>query len=475
MDKERIVEYFKKISYKDTDGLERLFSENGKDEVFERVSKLKEQPISKVQLNQLFSLSGLPSMTFGFFKYYWLSLPKHTYRIDKISGFSNALLDEEYITSIEQLYWGFKRIYFDSLLYFGNITNGYKSLCQMNENELSNFFNEKRFPTETIKKRGKALDFEDIPKEDRYLISEMACKTYEAPEEDENNLKSFLIENYNLAIKKGLTKPKIKDLLEGKYLKEEEEKKKKNVNIMQLKFSAEDILEKEIENKDDIEKYYGEIASRFTSSRKKAIKNTKYYLSLVSDLDVYVATSMRTKEDFIEMANTCEKIFHDPTISELHLRYFDPTISAADGHEDKGLIECLMVKAAKLLVYTSGKKESYGKDAEAAMALSSGKPVIFYSTDSDRANFYKHIHPLTKLIDFSTGVANGAIITFSLPQLVKIIKRIFENQMEYELDQTKPGYFRLKEKLTNSIVRIQTNNELLYKSFWNYFNRNKNE
>ena len=42
-------------------------------------------------------------------------------------------------------------------------------------------------------------------------------------------------------------------------------------------------------------------------------------------------------------------------------------MSAARGHEDKGLIECLMVKCAKVLIYTEGEKESYGKDAEAAM------------------------------------------------------------------------------------------------------------
>lgn len=474
MNKQEIIDFFKTMSCKEKDGIESIFSENGKDEVFDRVSKIGDEPLTKVQINQLFSLSGLPSMTFGFFKYYWLTIPEnHTYKVEKIDGFKSDFITGEYVSSIEQLYWGMMRVYFDCLLYFGNITNGYKILSKKNERELEEFFNQKRFATETIKRRGKALDFEFIPKEDRYLISEMACKTYEAPDEDENNLKKFLIENYLLALKKGVKKPRIKDLLEGKYIAEEN--KKNNPNLLQLKFSAEDILDKEIENEADIDNYYGEVASRFTNSRKKAIRNTKYYLSLVSDLDVYVATSMRTKEDFIEMANTCERIFHDSKITDLHIRYFDPTISAANGHEDKGLIECLMVKAAKVLIYTSGKKESYGKDAEAAMALSTGKPVIFYSTDDNKANFYKHIHPLTKLIDFKTGVANGAIVTFSIEQLVEIIRRLFANEMEYELDQIKPGYFRLKEKLTNSTVRIQTNDELLYKSFWNYFNRLEDE
>ncbi len=470
MEKQEILELFKDLSYSESTGLERFLSTNGNDETFDRLSKIEQTPISKVQLNQLFSISGLPSMTFGFFKYYWLIIPKeHPYQTEKLVGFNEEFTTDEFIKSLQQLRWGLERLYFDSLLFFGNITNGYSIFSRKNETELIAFFKSKSFDINTISKRGKALDFEFIEKEDRYLISEMACKTYEAPEGDENNLKDHILENYRIASRNGIKKPKIKDLLEGKYIKGEIEKH--NPNILQLKFSAEDILEKEIEAETDIDNYYGEVARRFTLSRQKAVKNTKYYLSLVSDLDVYVATSMRTKEDFIEMANTCEKIFHNSKIIDLHLRYFDPTISAANGHEDKGLIECLMVKAAKVLVYTSGKKESYGKDAEAAMALSSGKPVIFFSTDPNKANFYKHIHPLTKLIDFTTGVANGAIITFSIEQLVEIIKRIFSNQMEYALDQTKPGYFRLKEKLTDSVVRIQTNDELLYKSFWNYFNR----
>ena len=221
----------------------------------------------------------------------------------------------------------------------------------------------------------------------------------------------------------------------------------------------------------DIENYYSEIAERFAKARKQALQNTKYYLSLVNDLDVYVATSMRNKQDFIEMANTCEKIFKDPKIKDFHLRYFDPTISAAFGHEDKGIIECLMARCTKVLIYSAGIKESYGKDAEAAMALSTGKPVIFYCMDSTKADFYKKVHPLTKLIDFSTGVANGAMVTFQVQEVVELLRRIFYNLMEYKLEQPKKGYFRLVEVSTDSAVRVQTNDELLTKSFWNYFDR----
>src|SRR3984957_20217517 len=142
---------------------------------------------------------------------------------------------------------------------------------------------------------------------------------------------------------------------------------------------------------------------------------------MLGDLDVYVATSMRTRQDFRNMADTCERIFADNRLKDMNLRYFDPTLSAAGGHEDKGLIECLMVKCAKVLVYSAGEKESYGKDAEAAMALSLGKPVIFFCDQEKRSRFYRDVHPLSRLIEFDTGVAVGAMVTDSIADVSTLL------------------------------------------------------
>lgn len=204
-------------------------------------------------------------------------------------------------------------------------------------------------------------------------------------------------------------------------------------------------------------------------AREAALKNTRFYLSMVGDLDVYVATSMRNRQDFRDMANACERIFSDQRLKDLQLRYFDPTLSAAAGHEDKGLIECLMVKCTKVLVYCAGERESYGKDAEAAMALSLGKPVIFYCDSERRHRFYRDVHPLSRLIEFDTGVAVGAMVTDDLAEVSELLYRIFENRMEYELEQPKPDYLRLKERLTGSVVRLQTNDIMLSETFWNYY------
>ena len=216
---------------------------------------------------------------------------------------------------------------------------------------------------------------------------------------------------------------------------------------------------------------FGGEAERFFQARRIALSNTEHYLSMVNELDVYVATSMRTRENFREMARFCDDVFKDSSLAGLHLRYFDPTLSAALGHEDKGLLECLMVKCAKVLVYYAGDRESYGKDAEAAMALSLGKPVIFHCDEEQRTRFYREIHPLSRLIEFKTGVAVGAMVTDD-PNKVKILLgRIFENQMQYRIEEhpTRKGYLLLKEQLTDSVVRLQTNDRMLSETFWNHY------
>lgn len=234
-------------------------------------------------------------------------------------------------------------------------------------------------------------------------------------------------------------------------------------------FSADDVLEETVQTEEELNISYETVAKKFFKARELALKNTHLYLSMVGELDVYVATSMRARQDFRDMATACEEIFTHKKLDDLTLRYFDPTLSAAEGHEDKGLIECLMVKCAKVLVYCAGDRESYGKDAEAAMALTLGKPVIFYCDEEQKSRFYREVHPLSRLIEFETGVAVGAMVTSSLDEVSELLFRIFENKMEYRLEQPKPGYLRLIETLTESVVRLQTNDRMLSETFWNYY------
>lgn len=175
------------------------------------------------------------------------------------------------------------------------------------------------------------------------------------------------------------------------------------------------------------------------------------------------------------MARACEIIFRDERLKKYNIRYFDPTLSAANYHEDKGIIECLMVKTAKVLIYFAQHKESLGKISEYAMALSLGKPVIILCPEDARGaevfQFYRDKHPLCRLIEFETGIANGAIVTDQLSLVPVLLERIFSNSMEYDL-ALKPNtkaYYLLKERLTQSTVRVVTDDRFLTEAFWNNY------
>lgn len=421
-------------------------------------------PITKVQFDQLLSLQNIKCISDGFFRFYWLTKPEHFYKLQEI----NLDEDTKTINSIEQLYWGFNRLFTDCLYVYGNIQKGFEKLAGLSYDELLKTFEKFKVNTEQIKSRGNTLKFNTIEKDDRYLISEMACKTF-ANIKSGQGLREKLIASYEEAARKGIKYPKFRSVLDGTYLP--------NDDMQTSMFATRELLDDEVHGKDDLIDKADKLYQRFENAHSQALENTNLYLSLVNDLDVYVATSMRTKENFIEMANFCEQVFKSSELSEFNLRYFDPTMSAADSHEDKGLIECLMVKSARMLIYSTGEKDSYGKDVEAAMALCLGKPTIFYCKEGGRASFFRNVHPLSRLVNFETGVADGVIVCETEHEVVNIIKRIFTNTMEYRIDRKKGDdkkdrdYYLLREATTGSVVRIQTDSKLLSSVFWNSYNK----
>jgi hypothetical protein len=417
-----------------------------------------------VQLNQLLAFGHEAPVSEGFFRYYWLELPpEHPYNLEAIPDFDSSWLKTDSIKSIKQLKWGLYRIFTDGLLYFGNVRTAFRKLRTMEKDELQSFFQSYRFPTASIRSRGPAMPLQSIAKDDRYLIAEMACKSYGEPG-TESDLKNALVDSFQEHQKRGGGTISVKALLERHF-----NSGKNTERQQEFTFSADDVLSENITSQDELDTKFGAVAAKFSEARESALKNTRLYLSMVGDLDVYVATSMRNRKDFRDVAATCDDIFNDKRLAGLHLRHFNPTISAAAGHEDKGLIECLMVRCAKVLVYCAGDRDSYGKDAEAAMALSLGKPVVFYCDQEQKRRFFRDIHPLSRLIQFETGVAVGAIATDSKPEVSTLLARIFENKMEYELEHHKQDYLRLKEKLTGSVVRLQTNDQMLTETFWNHY------
>ncbi len=448
-------------------GIGNWLTDNTDGMIFERLDKLPEDPLSKTQFNQLLVLSREAPVSDGFFRYYWLEVPEeHPYAIQDVAGFNaNELEGVHQIKSLPHLEWGLRRLYTDALLYFGNVRMAFRVLRTYDYKQLSKFFAGKRFDTKAIKTRGQVLPLHQIPQDDRYLISEMACKSFGDDQNTESEMRAVLRQAYEEHKSNNGGIVTFRQLISGQLPTGFRDRQG------EFEFSMVDVLEETIGSEDDFDEKFGKVSTKFFETRRKALINTNYYLSMANDLDVYVATSMRNRQDFRDMASFCADVFGNPRLNNIQLRYFDPTLSAAEGHEDKGLIECLMVKCAKTLVYCAGERESYGKDAEAAMALSLGRPVIFYCDKDQKARFYRDVHPLSRLIEFETGVAVGAMVATTVDEVVTLLSRLFENQMRYRLEPhcKRQGYILLKEELTDSVVRLQTNNRLLTETFWNHY------
>lgn len=449
-----------------TGGIDSWITPDQDPTIIESLKGIESTPLTKARLNQLLTLAHEAPISEAMFMYYWLSIPPdHPYDVCALPEFREEWAGSKGISSLDQLYWGLYRFYIDALLFFGSVRTAYQALRILESDGLRRFFVGHAFNTEGMSNRGQALPLSLIPKDDRYLISEMACKSYEIGGQGEAEITQALLKMYGdfRKISSG-QRVSVRQLLDGDYAK-------RSFNELQgqFQFAADDILDEYIQSEDDIRNKVEKIGVKFRTAHDLALKNTANYLSMVGDLDVYVATSMRNRADFRSMADFCERIFSDSRLNGLNLRYFDPTLSAASHHEDKGLIECLMVKCAKALVLYAGLRDSFGKDAEAAMALSLGKPVIIYCSEQERQRFFRDVHPLSRLIHFDTGVAVGAMVTPREPDVSKLLSRIFNNKMQYSIEQRTKGYLILKEQITDSVVRLQTNDKLLRETFWNYY------
>jgi hypothetical protein len=457
-DRQLLLKYFHPL-FSGTGGIDSWLHDGVPQTVIERLGRIDDEPLSRGQLNQLLVLAHEAGVSAGFFTYYWLQTPVHPYDITCIQGFDAAYVDRGEIRSLAHLRWGLTRFFFDALLYFGNVRSAYRRLRGMDLPALEAFFNDYSYDSARLKRRGPALSLREIPRDDRHLISEVASRLLASGEE---NLEVLLTTAYRNRIRRGYpAEVSISELLNDS----------EPVRRNQMSFLVEDLLDEQLNSMSELEARVRSIVERYELARKAALQNTNLFLSMVDELDVYVATSMRTREDFREMSGFCDEVFADQRLKDLHVRYFDPTLSAAQGHEDKGLIECLMVKSAKVLIYFAGSQESYGKDAEAAMALGQGKPVILYCPDAEKRRFYRDVHPLARLIDFRNGVANGWMVVSSPADVSELLVRILKNRMRYQLEQVRHGYLRLKEELSGSVVRLQTSDVFLRETFWDYYNQ----
>lgn len=125
----------------------------------------------------------------------------------------------------------------------------------------------------------------------------------------------------------------------------------------------------------------------------RSLRNQEaYYAS--DHMDVYVATSMRAKHEFVAIQSLTKEIFDDPLLEPLKLRWFDPTQALCVDRIDKGLAEALMLKRASCTIYLAQATDTLGKDSELASTLAQGKPVIAYVPEITEEFFDDHLRTI---------------------------------------------------------------------------------
>jgi hypothetical protein len=214
------------------------------------------------------------------------------------------------------------------------------------------------------------------------------------------------------------------------------------------------------------------LLKRQEAAKEVGRRNTSRYLTLPY-MDVYVATSMRTDDDFVQQRKFIKEVFAHKEVAPLRLRYFDPTLSYVDDRITKGLIESLMLQRATVTIYNAGSQDTMGKDSELAATLAQGKPVIVYVPEGTaaldrRAEGFRASHPLGLQIDHDSGVAHGVVVVRRPDQCALMLRSILLHEFKLSI-RHEGGNYLLEEQQTGSILRVVTDDPLLTHTFWTYF------
>lgn len=133
-----------------------------------------------------------------------------------------------------------------------------------------------------------------------------------------------------------------------------------------------------------------ELESKRLQAIETAKRNQEAYLA--SDhLDIYVATSMRERHEFKAINRITTQIFQHHALSDLKLRWFDPTQAYCQNRIDKGLAEALMLRRASCTIYLAQESDTLGKDSELASTLAQGKPVVAFIPEVTEEYFEQHL------------------------------------------------------------------------------------
>ena len=278
MPKETILEQLHLFSL-GGEGIGGWLTEETDDRVFDRLDDIQNQQLTRPQLNQLLGFGHQAPVSVDFFSYYWLECPaKHPYAVEQLPSFEPRWVgDTTGITSLSHLKWGLYRLFVDGLLYFGNVRTAFRGLRTLTRQELDSFFQRKRFDTDAIKQRGGVLPLQPIPRDNRHLISEMACKSFGDDSESESVIRHALKEAYEKHRQKRGGSVTFNQLLSGELPGNYSDRQG------EFKLSMEDVLEESITSEEDFDNKFGSVADKFLPHEqlRSITLNTTYLLSMI--------------------------------------------------------------------------------------------------------------------------------------------------------------------------------------------------
>ena len=241
-----------------------FITETGPQELFEALEQIESRPLSKEQLDRLLLLHQQKSTSDDFFCYYWLGMPEEP--ICDVETPAFAFSENKQIASVEQLKWGFKRIFIDCLLMFGNIQKGYDALSCMTMEQLRQQFEGFKLHTGQCKERGNTVGLEETDKEERYFILEMACKNF-AKRKSEEEFVEFVLDSYKKAIAQGVKRPLFKDILSGEY------NAAQRPETLQTDLMGDEADSFEVCSEQEAEERARDLAERFWAAHRRAFAN----------------------------------------------------------------------------------------------------------------------------------------------------------------------------------------------------------
>lgn len=112
-------------------------------------------------------------------------------------------------------------------------------------------------------------------------------------------------------------------------------------------------------------------------------------------------------------------------------------------------------------------RQTLGEDLEAFCRVVAKSEKAVYDK---RARTLRETHPLALQVNLETGVANGVLVVRTIPDCAALLRCILLSAIEFSLEET-DGMWYLKERISDCIYRVVTNDRKLNNCFWNFYLR----